>query len=78
VLFAAGLPRESFVSRRFGDPGLAQLSPACPITVSRGGENGTEMGVFNLALAPIKHDDLAAKLAEYAPVQARVQILPVT
>jgi len=36
------------------------------------------MGAFNLALAPIKHDDLAAKLAEYAPVQARVQILPVT
>jgi hypothetical protein len=46
--------------------------------VARGGEDGTEMGAFNRALDPIKHDDLAAKIAEYAPVQARVQILTVT
>lgn len=78
VLFPDGLPAESFVSRRFGHPGLAQLSPACPASVARGGEDGTEMGAFNRALAPIKHDDLAAKIAEYAPVQARVQILAVT
>lgn len=78
VLFPAGLPRESFVSRRFGDAGLAQLSAACPVSVARGAEDGTEMGAFNRALDPIKRDDLAAKLAEYAPVQARVQILTVT
>lgn len=78
VLFPEGLPAETFVSRRFGDPGLAQLSAACPRSVARGGEDGTEMGVFNRALAPVKHDDLAAKLAEYAPVQARVQIVAVT
>ena len=42
------------------------------------GEDGTEMGAFNRALDPIKRDDLAAKLAEYAPVQARVQIVTVT
>jgi hypothetical protein len=78
VLFPDGLPRESFVSRRFGDPGLAQLAAACPLSVARGAEDGTEMGVFNRALDPVKRDDLAAKLAEYAPVQARVQILTVT
>lgn len=78
VLFPGGLPRDLFVSRRFGDPGLVQLSSLAPVSVARGGEDGTEMGAFNRALAPIKHDDLAAKLAEYAPVQARVQIVPVT
>jgi len=78
VLFPDGLPAESFVSRRFGDPGLAQLAAACPPSVARGAENGTEMGVFNRALDPIKRDDLAAKLAEYAPVQARVQIVTMT
>jgi len=78
VLFPDGLPAETFVSRRFGDPGLAQLSIACPTSVARGAENGTEMGVYNRALDPIKHDDLAAKIAEYAPVQARVQIVTVT
>jgi hypothetical protein len=78
ILFPNGLPAESFVSRRFGDPGLAQLSSACPTTVARGAEDGTEMGAFNRALDPIKRDDLAAKIAEYAPVQARVQILTVT
>jgi hypothetical protein len=78
VLFPDGLPRESFVSRRFGDPGFAQLSAACPLSVARGAEDGTEMGAFNRALDPVKRDDLTAKLAEYAPVQARVQILTVT
>lgn len=78
VLFPDGLPRESFVSRRFGDPGLAQLSAGCPQGVARGAEDGTEMGAFNRALDPVKRDDLTAKLAEYAPVQARVQILTVT
>ena len=43
-----------------------------------GAENGTEMGVFNRALDPIKRADLRAKVQEYAPVQARVQLLIVT
>jgi hypothetical protein len=78
VLFAGGLPRDLFVSRRFGDPGLVQLASTAPPSIARGGEDGLEMGAFNRALDPVKHDDLAAKLSEYAPVQARVQIVPVT
>jgi hypothetical protein len=78
VVFPDGLPVETFVSRRFGDPGLAQLAAAAPSTIARGGEDGTEMGVFNGALDPIKRDDLEAKIAEYAPVQARVQIVTAT
>jgi hypothetical protein len=78
VLFDGGLPAGTFVSRRFGDPGFAQLSTTATVGIARGGEDGTEMGVFNRALDPIKRDDLAAKIAEYAPVQARVQIVNAT
>jgi len=72
------MPAGSFVSRRFGDPGYLQLAQACPHEIAAGAENGTEMGVFNRALAPIKAADLATKVQEYAPVQARVQLLVAT
>ena len=75
VILPDGLPPGSFVSRRFGDPGYLQLSETCPREIATGAENGTEMGVFNRALDPIKRADLKAKVQEYAPVQARVQLL---
>ena len=78
VIFPDGLPPGSFVSRRLGDPGFMQLSETCPPEVSSGAENGTEMGVFNRALDPIRQADLKAKMWEYAPVQARVQFVFVT
>lgn len=78
AILPEGMPAGSFVSRRFGDPGYLQLAQACPHEVAAGAENGTEMGVFNRALAPIKAADLATKVQEYAPVQARVQLLVAT
>jgi hypothetical protein len=75
VVLPDGLPPGSFESVRFGDPGLGVLTPTCPESVREGGEDGTEMGVFNRALVPIKHADLRAKIAELAPVQAVVQLL---
>jgi len=56
-----------FVSRRFGDPGFAQLSEAAPPDVLRGGEHGVEMGAFSSLLGPVKLDGLAAKVDEYMP-----------
>jgi hypothetical protein len=78
VVLPDGLPPGSFVSRRFGDPGYMQLSEICPPEVAAGAEHGTEMGVFNRALDPIRQADLRAKMWEYAPVQARVQFVFVT
>jgi hypothetical protein len=66
-LFAPQIPNHFFVSRRFGDPGFAQLSATAPTTVSRGAENRGEMGVFNSLLNPIKLDDLETKVLEYMP-----------
>ena len=66
-LFAPGIPNHVFVSRRFGDPGYAQLSDTAPEEILRGAETGSEIGVFSSLLGPIKRDDLAAKVGEFMP-----------
>ena len=57
-----------FTSRRFGDPGYAQLSSeVASSAISRGAENGSEMGAWSSLLDPIKEDSLMAKVEEYLP-----------
>jgi hypothetical protein len=56
-----------FTSRRFGDPGYAQLSDTVPAAIARGAENGSEMGAFSGLLNPIKFDGLRTKIDEYMP-----------
>ena len=56
-----------FTSRRFGDPGYAQLSDTVPANIMRGAENGSEMGAFSDQLNPIKFDGLKNKIDEYMP-----------
>jgi hypothetical protein len=56
-----------FASRRFGDPHYAQLSPAAPPELERGAENGSEIGAFCSAVAPVKRDGLRSKMDEYMP-----------
>ena len=75
TFYAADLPANLFVSRRFGDAALAQLRRTAPEEIRRGGENNTEIGVYNRALAPIKHDDLRAKTAEHMPINAIAQFV---
>jgi hypothetical protein len=74
-IFAGGIRNHMFVSRRFGDPGYAQLSETAPPELRRGGENTSEIGVFNRFLAPILADDLARKFAEYAPINLISQFI---
>ncbi|MFN7883157.1 MAG: hypothetical protein ACK5PF_09115 [bacterium] len=56
-----------FRSRRFGDRHYAQLSEVAPQVLTRGAENGSEMGVFNRQIIPIKQDSLRVKVEEYLP-----------
>jgi hypothetical protein len=56
-----------FTSRRFGDPGYAQLSASAPVEIVRGAENGSEMGAWSSLLNPIKEDGLSAKVDEFLP-----------
>jgi hypothetical protein len=66
-LLAPTVPNHVFVSRRFGEPGYAQLGPTAPVEIRRGGENRSEIGVFNRRLLAIGQADLEAKVAEYLP-----------
>jgi hypothetical protein len=66
-VLAPAIPNHVFVARRFGDPGYAQLGPTAPEDIRRGGENRSEIGVFNRRLLPIRRADLEGKVAEYLP-----------
>jgi hypothetical protein len=65
--FAPAIPNHFFTSRRFGDPGYAQLSETTPESIIRGAENRSEIGAFSSLLSPIKLDDLKAKANEFIP-----------
>ena len=58
-------PEPLFASRRYGDPGFAQLRADCPETISRGGEGGSEIGVFNANNNPFRLINLGHVLREY-------------
>ena len=75
-LLAPRVANHIFTSRRFGDPGYAQLSATAPASITRGGENRAEMGVFNRRLLQIRQADLQAKVAEYLPFGLIAQFIP--
>lgn len=57
-----------FTSRRFGDPGYFALSECAPDKVTRGAENGSELGAFSNLINPLKHDSLRTKVHEFMPL----------
>ncbi|MCD4725853.1 MAG: hypothetical protein K8R63_13530 [Bacteroidales bacterium] len=56
-----------FTSKRFGQPGYAQITEVAPIEIMRGAETGSEMGAFSSLINPIKMDNLQTKVEEYMP-----------
>ena len=66
-LVAPAIANQVFTSRRFGDSGFAQLASIAPIGLLRGGENRSEIGVFNRRLLAIRIADLETKIAEFLP-----------
>jgi hypothetical protein len=77
-LLMPAVPNHVFVSRRFGDPGYAQLGPTAPVEIRQGGENGSEIGVFNRRLLPIRQADLEGKVVEYLPFGLVAQFITET
>lgn len=76
-----------FVSRRFGDPGYAQLARLADqeivsgepgATILAGAQNGSEMGAFARELNPIKERGLRIKLNEYMPIGLTPVLIYVT
>ena len=62
---AADRTRPRFTSRRYGDPGYAQLHRATAREVLRGAEDGSEMGAFSHLMQPQREDNLRIRLDEY-------------
>lgn len=62
------LPLHWLRSRRFGDADFAVLSENAPEAITRGAENGAEMGVFNARALSVFLDDLATQLRDLLPV----------
>jgi hypothetical protein len=56
-----------FTSVRYGTPGYAQLTLCCPEEISRGADDGSEMGAFHDLFQPQRTDNLRLRLDEYAP-----------
>jgi hypothetical protein len=67
-----------FTSTRYGTPGYAQLSPHCPVEISRGAEDGSEMGVFHDLFQPQRADNLLARLTEFTPAGSEAAVLAVS
>jgi hypothetical protein len=54
-----------FVSLTYGQPGYAQLASSCAAEISRGAEDGSEMGAFDFIKQPQREDNLQTSLNEY-------------
>ncbi|WP_031167640.1 hypothetical protein [Streptomyces durhamensis] len=59
--------RPVFVSRRYGDPGFAQLGPSCPAEIATGAEDGSEIGAYGHVKQAQRLDNLRRRLDEYLP-----------
>lgn len=70
--------KPSFTSIHYGDPGYAQLSLSCPIEITNGAEDGSEMGVFCHLKQPQREVNLRIRLEEYLPFGMEPGIIYVT
>ena len=70
--------RPRFTSRRYGTPAYAQLAADSAAEISRGAEDGSELGAFHDLFQPQREDNLRQRLAEYSPAGADAGIIYVT
>lgn len=64
-----------FSSERYGDPNYTHLSWRCPDEIRTGGENGTEMGVFNHLMEPQREANLREAVRRYLPFGLEMNII---
>jgi hypothetical protein len=67
-----------FTSEIYGHHAYAQLSDHCPLQITAGADNGSEMGVFNFLKQPQRRANLLIALEEYLPFGLEAGILYVT
>lgn len=64
-----------FTDRRYGTPGYAQLATGSATEITRGAEDGSELGAFHDLFQPQREDNLLARLAEFSPAGADAAIV---
>ena len=67
-----------FTSTRYGTPGYAQLALSCATEISRGADDGSEMGAFHDLFQPQRTDNLRLRLDEYTPAGCDAGLIFVT
>lgn len=65
AIVAALVP--AFTSRDYGTPAYGQLHPSTPAEITRGAEDGSEMGALCHLKQSQREDNLRLRLAEYLP-----------
>jgi hypothetical protein len=75
---SAGRVVPQFTSLTYGQPGYAQLTPACPAAISAGADDEGEMGVFHTLQQTHRLKNLRASLEEYLRFGLEAGILFVT
>ncbi|GLW46324.1 hypothetical protein Stsp02_19860 [Streptomyces sp. NBRC 14336] len=56
-----------FATTRYGRPDYVRLADTCAEEIRRGGDNGSEPGVWRHLFEPQRQDNLRTRLAEYTP-----------
>ncbi|SBT95368.1 hypothetical protein GA0115233_11326 [Streptomyces sp. DI166] len=56
-----------FAATRYGRPDYVRLADTCAEEIRRGGDNGSEPGVWRHLFEPQREDNLRTRLAEYTP-----------
>ncbi|MEM6353838.1 MAG: hypothetical protein AAF766_24085 [Cyanobacteria bacterium P01_D01_bin.14] len=64
-----------FNSTRYGTPAYCQLAHHCPLEITRGADDESEMGVFHHLYQPQRAANLQARLDEYTPAGMKAAIL---
>ncbi|MEM9265773.1 MAG: hypothetical protein AAGA46_09645 [Cyanobacteria bacterium P01_F01_bin.13] len=67
--------RPRFNSTRYGTPAYCQLAHYCPLEITRGADDESEMGVFHHLYQPQRAANLQARLDEYTPAGMTAAIL---
>ncbi|WP_394437062.1 hypothetical protein [Streptomyces sp. SGAir0957] len=70
--------RPLFLSERYGTPDYARLAGRCAPEITRGAEDGSELGVFHDLFQPQREDGLRARLDEFVPAGTDAGIIHVT
>jgi hypothetical protein len=68
----------SWTTRRYGQPGFAQLHGRCPARIATGAEDGAEMGAFCHLKQPQRAANLRLRFEEYLPFGLDAGLVPVT